>query len=448
MDYCYDFSDLTDNYEVLKAYHRHNNKSYVVDLRIQDEALRLTRIGYVPCVLADLIDIATAVYIAGWLSPRRGNEVLDIEVKMRLRNANLFSQFCNLDVLENLLHWYTMDRWHFEFHQRKKVGREVENRSIQMQFPFATDACEEVALWSGGLDSLAGLCGRIIDKTAKQFTLLGTGSNLQVQGKQSEIAQGVQRMHPGRVKLIQMPIQLEYPEARPLTSDAFRSRGFTFKLLGAVCAYLEGQSVLSIYENGYGAINLPFKLSEIGVSHTRAVHPQSLIYMGRFVSKILGTNFKCHNPYLFSTKAQMSEGMSTCKDLAFQTLSCDGRHRQTNQPSQCGYCSSCLLRRISLINAFGFDGTSYLDTSLCGRRSKYFDAMQLQVAKLNQILYSQDPWQDLIERYTPLRQLAGHLSKELGMTEVKIQSQILHLYRKHIDEWVRAEPLLKQSPVY
>ena len=44
MDYCYDFSDLTDNYEVLKAYHRHNNKNYVVDLRIQDEALRLTRI--------------------------------------------------------------------------------------------------------------------------------------------------------------------------------------------------------------------------------------------------------------------------------------------------------------------------------------------------------------------------------------------------------------------
>ena len=101
---------------------------------------------------------------------------------------------------------------------------------------YSTD---EVALWSGGLDSLAGICGRLASQPEKRFTMVSSGTNTQVQGKQSDIARWLYSRYPGKTKLIQIPINLAYPQDRPATNDAFRVRGFTFKILGAVCALLE-----------------------------------------------------------------------------------------------------------------------------------------------------------------------------------------------------------------
>jgi hypothetical protein len=62
--------------------------------------------------------------------------------------------------------------------------------------------------------------------------------------------------------------KIHYPDAqKPPTNDLFRARGLVFKLLGAVCAYLEKQQALYIYENGFGAINLPYRLSEKNMLH-------------------------------------------------------------------------------------------------------------------------------------------------------------------------------------
>jgi len=75
-------------------------------------------------------------------------------------------------------------------------------------------------------------------------------------------------------------------------------------LLGAVCALLADQQLLHIYENGVGAINLPFRASEVGLDHTRAVHPISLFEMSDTVSRITQASFRFVNPFVYSTKAK------------------------------------------------------------------------------------------------------------------------------------------------
>src|SRR5205085_10815902 len=129
-----------------------------------------------------------------------------------------------------------------------------------------------------------------------------------------------------------------------------RSRGFVFLLLGAVCALLEGKDELFVYENGIGAINLNYGSPEVGLDQSRAVHPISLIEMSHLVSNTLDAPFAFHNPFLFTTKAQMCEVFNRLPEqflvqvnrLVSKTVSCDRRSRIPKELMQCGCCSSCL----------------------------------------------------------------------------------------------------------
>ncbi len=49
---------------------------------------------------------------------------------------------------------------------------------LQMCMPFADPVQPvKVALWSGGLDSLAGLYNQLLAESTTKYTLFGTGAN-------------------------------------------------------------------------------------------------------------------------------------------------------------------------------------------------------------------------------------------------------------------------------
>lgn len=440
MDYRYIFSDFTDDFGHVRVINHRIGREYQILARIDDTHITQTDRGYLPSLLADLIDLAASIYVTDWLLPKKQNESCDICVELPVRNFDLFSQTWLLEELHNLLRWYTNDKWHFQFQKRKCALRKTERQS---KLPLLQEPVE-VALWSGGLDSLAGVCGRIQKNTASRYTLIGTGSNTQIQGKQAEIANVLKSKYL-ELKLIQLPIHLEYPCERPPTNDTFRARGFVFKILGAVCSLLENQRTLHIYENGFGAINLPFTRAERGIAHTRSVHPISLLDTSIFVSKILGSQFNYNNPYLFSTKAQMCNSIVSSADLAFRTISCDGRYRQMDQPTQCGSCSSCLLRRMALLVALGEDQTEYVVTHGTATLPKqsHFKAMDFQADKLNELLNSTNPWSSLLQRYPELRQLVNRLAIDYKESDKVIQDCLLQLYKSHVDEWKRTRHLLE-----
>lgn len=452
MDYSYIFPDLTDELEHVRVIHHTTNGEYPVHVRVDDKQLMNTNMEKMPSLAADLVDLAGAIYTSDWLSPRKDRRTYDIHISLPLRNSDIFNRDSTLTCLQSLLWNYSKDRWHFEFKPRCKPGRLVETcRKLNLS---GLNNSVEVALWSGGLDSLAGLYNRIINETSAEFILFGSGSNNFIKGKQQEIADAVRQNFLYRIRLIQLPIEFGYPDKhKPPTNDLFRTRGFTFKLLGAVCAYLEGQRTLHIYENGFGAINLPYRLSEIGRDHTRSVHPISLLGMGDFVSKVLEVSFVCDNPFLFWTKAQMCEVLVKEKatNLIFETVTCDGRHRQAGQPSQCGYCSSCLLRRVALAAAQIEDQTQYVITHGTQPSKKsykdHFTAMQFQVEKLQSILNSKHPWQKILDRYPSLREIVVRLSEREDIDRQIIENKLLQLYRRHVEEWTNAQDMLKREQI-
>jgi len=442
LDYTYIFDDLSDGYTSVQwNHHRAHQPSHTFRVFVDDQQFYWKRQHHLSALLADCVDLAIAVAVADRLSIRRDHRPCHVHVCLPVRHPEIFGCSPTLQHLQDILYWYTHDQWSFDFPPRCKYGRLAERQPFL--FPGPCDPCTEVALWSGGLDSLAGLYYKLKNEASStRYVLFGTGANTYIHSKQYEAAEAIGSLFPGRTTLVQLPIRLDdTKEMRKHTLQ--RSRGFVFLLLGAVCAALEGQQALSVYENGVGAINLPFCDAEVGLDHSLSVHPVSLLRMGEFVSRLFDAPFAFQNPFLFQTKAQMCAALttsSTFDSLVSSTFTCDRPYRE--QPQQCGSCSSCLLRRQALAVLNVEDPTPYIMTTahLHGRESRlsdsdYLRAMLLQVASLRSYLTAADPWESLSECYPSLLEIVDEMVGREAISRAALIERLVHLYKRYVGEW-------------
>lgn len=433
MNYTYIFEDINSVSRQVRIINHQENKQFEISVAVDD--YQLLHRNQVPAAVADLVDLAVTVHIADRLTIRQEDIPCQIQIVVPVRYPERFERSNIMEYLQDVLYWYTGDHWLFEFKKRTTLGRPVE---LQSMLPTGiTNESVEVGLWSGGLDSLAGLFTRALSKPTICYTLFGTGSNTFIHHTQREMARAISEQFPGRIEFVQVIIKPDETTDLPKNSTQ-RSRGFVFLLLGAVCALAEGQNTLNLYENGIGAINLPFRTSEVGLDHARSVHPLSLMRMSKLISELIGTSFTFINPFLYSTKAQMCESLvqAGSTDLIFGTITCDHLHRE--RPMQCGLCSSCLLRRQALAVIGIEDKTRYVSTH--GTRSHilndtHLQAMLYQVNKLKSILEEVDAWRALSRRYPQLADIVDQTAAQYAITPEQMKVQLLQLYGRYVKEW-------------
>ncbi|MBP1466279.1 7-cyano-7-deazaguanine synthase [Candidatus Chloroploca sp. M-50] len=396
---------------------------------------------------ADLVDLAIAVHVADRFAIGRADFPRRLHIKLPLRHRELFEQPVVSDMLRELLYWYTEDKWDFEFTSRQKSGRCAERQGcLDLS---GKSRVTEVALWSGGLDSLSGLVNRMACEPSKHYLLFGSGSNSQLHFRQRDLAVRLAEHHPQRVSCTQ--VIYRYTATNIPRNRNQRARGFVFMLLGAVCALLADENQLHIYENGVGAINLPFRASEVGLDHTRAVHPISLTLMSEMVSQIISASFSFVNPFIFWTKADMCRIFHDERyyPLIVQTVSCDRLHREV--PSQCGVCSSCILRKQSLLAAGVQDETKYLFPSIPEEQGyrpsigNHLRAMLWQVQVLRQLLSTDKPWDSLASYYPRMMDIIDRITLFEGLTPTWLQGQFAQMYQRYVDEWEQVRPYIERG---
>ncbi len=447
VDYTYLFNDITDQSSRVQVSNHRDNKVYHATIGVRDNQLSWWQLSQMPATVADLIDVGTAIYVADRLSLRRRDKSCNIKVVLPVRQVDVFKQVEIVEQLQHILFWFTGDKWFFEFTPRLRASRRSERQMILLNDVPRNPV--EVCLWSGGLDSLAGLCKRLMDYPEQDFVLLGTGGSKYVRGVQQQVAGSLMAQFSGRIKLVQIPINLLNPENLRCSSSQ-RSRGFVFLILGAACAYLEGARTLKVYENGVGAINLPFRASEVGLDHARSVHPRSLYYMGKFISQLLEEPFSVENPFLYWTKAEMCRvfleaDLSSAVQL---TISCDRRLRQKGQPAQCGCCSSCLLRRQALLANGIVDQTTYaLDTTVSPMLGGlHLAAMLNQVNVIHSCLNMPNPSSRLLQHYPELRfDVIEVQVKQEGRSSGEIAKQLIKLYSSYAQEWEQVRRIMSEG---
>lgn len=204
---------------------------------------------------------------------------------------------------------------------------------------------------------------------------------------------------------------------------------------------------LYLYENGIGAINLPYRASAIGLDHTRSVHPLTLLMMSEFVSELLGDNLRVRNPFLFWTKAEMCQALAQDErnHLVALTNSWDSPHRQ-KFANQCGYCSSCLLRRQAIAFAQIKDETRYVvlhGERRSKERSLYFRNMLAQVGTFQRLLNISDKsdfqWEALTREFLTLDDIVDRSAETEGLSPGDMRKLLLGLDRSYVYEWKTVE---------
>jgi len=443
LDYTFLFEPI-QNYSTQVTLLTHSkSKRDCFTISIDDNSLSTNWLSTVPSISTDLLDLAIAIHAVDRLIKRSTDIPLSFRIELPVRNFDVFvkSDICNL--LSNLLEWYTNDCWYFEFSKREISGRFVE---VQPQIPLGIPPSNiEVALWSGGLDSLSGLYTRLPANQETHHVLVGTGSNSYVLKQQKQIMHEIGQLFPNRTSLIQIPYRWS---KTPLPGKNFgqRSRGLVFMLIGAACAHHMGSNSLFIYENGVGAINLPYSKAEVGLDQARSVHPLSLLRFGKLISSLLGMPFQVTNPYWLWTKAQMVESLvySKKKELISLSSSCDRKHRRQEGITQCGVCTSCLLRRQSL-SALNIEDPTYYDKNIIDKNGAHFRAMQFQIDRIRTWLKQEDPWICLPEEYHDLIDIADQISLQTGQEINYLRMQLIQLYSKYVDEWRLFEKYIEED---
>ena len=444
LDYTFSFGSIqSQNIQVTQTNHSMNNESDGFTITLHDNTLWINGFSPRASISADLLDLAVAIHAVDRLIERPRDKTLSFHIKIQVRNLDLFSKNDVGMLLNKILHWYTDDHWHFEF-SKQTIGRQEE---IQYRFPtedsFAENA--DVVLWSGGLDSLAGLYTQLDNDPESRYILVGTGSNAQVHAKQTELAKEMERLFPKRILLQQVPYSWSNTPS-PEKNFYARSRGFVFMLIGAAFAHCVGRNSLFIYENGIGAMNLPYSRGQSRSDQAISVHPLSVLYVNELVSTILSTSFEVLNPFWLYTKAQMVESLNHTKGLELIKLSssCDRHHRKEGGITQCGICTSCLLRRQSIIAA-GIDDPTIYDSFCIPGNGQHLCAMTHQINTLRKLLNQDDPWLSLSGEYYDLDNIVGSISREDTKKTVYLKEQILQLYSKYKDEWKLFEEYIERT---
>lgn len=291
---------------------------------------------------ADLVDVAAAVHIADRQAKRPPDGELwrrRFAIEIPVRSPGVWQRPRVVESLTDLLKHLTGDDWEFMFSSRPCEQRSSEQQDVL--FPPPDDAPVSVGLFSGGLDAFAGTVASIsADKNRHFVCVSGTPSRRQEQRQHAQAASLREVLKPRSLTSIRVPCWLHSADENN-QEPSRRTRGFLFLSLGAAAGLAANARCLSVYENGIGAINLPYERTPVGIPNSRAVQPLTLLLFSRFVEAVTDEQFGIKSPCVFQTKAEMCQHpeLRGLDRAIAKTFSCDGFPVHHAGKPQCGVCT-------------------------------------------------------------------------------------------------------------
>ncbi|NNN31026.1 hypothetical protein HLK59_11715 [Streptomyces sp. S3(2020)] len=320
--------------------------------------------GPVPDWAEDLFRVARAAFIADKYVRRTG--VRDrwtrcISLAVPVTEHERWGSAVVRTHLAALLQVLTGDLWNVEF--RPLTGHHVEEALVSPDDPRAS----EVALFSGGLDSLSWAATRSRADGSRPL-LLVMFREIGLLRLQQRVYKAVERLGGTRPVLLLPMSQTPAGDGSGLRLEtSSRTRGLLYAAGAIRAATAHGVDTVHIPENGQLALNPPLTPARSAACSTRSVHPRTLGSLNALVTAVSDTESTVQvvNPLAQLTKGEVCKAGRTAgltpSDLE-STLSCGKppTRRSGGPPiANCGVCFPCLVRRSGLLHANGTDGTRY-----------------------------------------------------------------------------------------
>ncbi len=324
-----------------------------INLRIED--ISKTLVSDIPDVLLDLLEVAAYVYCADQQT-RRGSEYLtdygtawrrEMVFRIPVRSPGIWQSTEVREGLADLLGFLSDDHFTFEFvpAQNPVAGREAYFSNLTDEL----DNPDEIALFSGGLDSFAGAIEA--QRAGKRLVLVGHYAASKVLSIQRQLIDGLAWRAPGP-RILFVPVNVANTGVEPVEYTQ-RTRSFLFAALGLVVARMFGKDEITFFENGVVSLNIPIAGDVVGARATRTTHPRVIRGFEHFFSSVLDREIRVQTPFRWLTKADVARKISEHGggDLLAMTNSCTRPRAMTTKHPHCGVCSQCIDRRFAVLAA-------------------------------------------------------------------------------------------------
>jgi hypothetical protein len=323
---------------------------------VQDVSLGLgsffKQLGGLPTERArDLLYVCAAIYAADRCVRRDSRAakqgwIRSINLVIGVRDIHFWSQAVVAEKLQELTTFLSDDDWIIQFdHEAAPAPSLEEHHNLQLRLSGAS----HIALYSGGLDSAAGLALRAKERPGA-YQLVTVIHQVSLH----RIVEGQLRALRGQISVPLVPAflvaHLSGGSAKRLSlqEQTQRCRALLFTGAGAVAAMVTGARCVELFENGIGALNVPLMTGMLsGGLATRGAHPTFLRLMSELVSLVAQRQIDYVLPFRGFTKAEMVRG-AAANDLGgwlLDSRSCVHSSLRVTGKHHCGVCPACLGRR-------------------------------------------------------------------------------------------------------
>lgn len=314
-----------------------------------------------PDRILDLLQIAGMVFCADRMA-RRGERD---SISNRSWARSFFFHIPVLDhefwrdervqsALSEALRFMTGDRsYEFDFveaNQGHFEEREYQQISVFSEELYKIPDSEnyDVMLFSGGLDSLAGILEELIIKKRNVITI-SHKSNKTVVHTQNQLIDKLNQDYKERV----FPYGFScHNKGRASLEETQRTRMFLFSAIAFSICQCFGKHEFYVYENGVTSLNFSVQTDVINARSSRTTHPKTLGLLQKFY-KLFDESFVILAPYYRKTKEDIVKVFQNVDrlDLISSAVSCSSTRNKSSIYSHCGCCSQCIDRRLAIFAA-------------------------------------------------------------------------------------------------
>lgn len=326
-----------------------------ITLRIEDVHTKMFR--GVPPLFHDLLEIATYVYSADQVVRRGADDVdtfgdgwrRDLHFVVPVRNPDFWNSRDVQEALCSTLGFLSDDQYQFDFvrlDQDHQFQEYLEFNDTQQMYGMP----EQVVMFSGGLDSLAGAIDEVVNQ--RRRVVLVTHKSTSKLNKRHRVLEEMLAAKSG--DNVPHRITVRVHKTKGLNHEyTQRSRSFLYVSIGATIARMLGLKSVRFYENGVISLNLPVCAQVVGGRATRTTHPRVMKGFQDIITLVAGEPFTVENPYIWKTKADVVKIIADagCHDLIQHSMTCTHTWEMSNQHTHCGGCSQCIDRRFAVLAA-------------------------------------------------------------------------------------------------
>lgn len=317
----------------------------------------------------DLLQIAAMIFCADRMARRGERDSITNQAWARsflFHISVLDYEFWNTNNVKELLSealcFMTGDR-SYEFDFSKAEKGHLKEKKYQQLSLFSEESYKvsdideyDVALFSGGLDSLAGILEKLVEENRRIITVSHKSSNT-VTHLQNRIIEKLNQDYDGRV----LPYGFTCHNKRIASiEETQRTRMFLFSAIAFAICQCFNKHNFYVFENGVTSLNFSVQTDVINARASRTTHPKTLGLLKKFY-RLLDGSFEIITPYYRKTKEEIIKVFQKLNrlDMIASAVSCSSTRNNSSMIPHCGCCSQCIDRRLAVFAADleKYDGT-------------------------------------------------------------------------------------------